>query len=176
VAGPYYFDTGQLSHFITYLFLIYLPMFIIFICCSAIPENLASHRFLMATILWGTPWPPQGHRGPIFQRHRKVKMKVRNRHCQATMREKLRVHLFALTIASFKAGCCVELSLETSVTRIMLGLLQFKAPMAIHGTTKSISTLTLFQSELTTMHCTAMSTLPTCLMILFSRTRAQLMG
>jgi hypothetical protein len=38
-------------------------------------------------------------------------MKVRNRHCQAPMRDWLRAHLFALTIALLKAGCCVELSL-----------------------------------------------------------------
>ncbi len=87
-------------------------MFIILICCSAIPENPVSCLFLMATILRGAPWPPQGHRGPIFQRHRKVKMKVRNRHHQATIREKLRAHLFALTIASLKAGCGVESSLQ----------------------------------------------------------------
>jgi hypothetical protein len=87
-------------------------MFIIFICRSVIPKNPASHCFLVATILRGTPWPPQGYRGPIFQRCRKVKMKVRNRHCQATMREKLRAHLFALTIASLKAGCRVESSLQ----------------------------------------------------------------
>jgi hypothetical protein len=53
-----YLDTGHLSHLITYLFLVYLPMFIILICCSATPENPASCLFLMATILWGTPWPP----------------------------------------------------------------------------------------------------------------------
>jgi hypothetical protein len=34
------------------------------------------------------------------------------RHCQVTMREKLRAHLFALTIASLKAGCSVESSLR----------------------------------------------------------------
>jgi hypothetical protein len=40
-------------------------------------------------------------------------MKVRtNRHRQASMREKLRAHLFALTIASLKAGCRVESSLR----------------------------------------------------------------
>jgi hypothetical protein len=111
MAGPSYFDTGQLSHFITYLFLIYLPMFIIFICHYAIPKNPASRCFLIAMILRGTPWPPRGHRGPTFQRRRKVKMKVRNRHCQATMRDKLRAHLLALTIASLKVGCCVESSL-----------------------------------------------------------------
>jgi hypothetical protein len=112
MAGPFHIDTGQLSHFITYLFLIYLPMFIIFICRSVIPKNPASCCFLMiATILWGTPWPPRGHRGTIFQECRKVKMKVRNRHCQATMRKKLRAYLFVLTIASLMAGCCVELSL-----------------------------------------------------------------
>jgi hypothetical protein len=52
VAGPSYFDTGQSSHFITYLFLIYLPMFIIFIYHSAIlshgnnplGDSLASSR------------------------------------------------------------------------------------------------------------------------------------
>jgi hypothetical protein len=87
-------------------------MFIIFICHSAIPKNPASRCFLMATILQGTPWPPLGHRGPIFQRRSKVKMNVRNRHCQTTMRERLRAHLFALAIASLKAGCCVELSLR----------------------------------------------------------------
>jgi hypothetical protein len=87
-------------------------MFIIFICRSAIPENPASRCFLMATILRGTPWPPQGHRGPIFLRHRKLKMKVRNRHCQATMREKLMACLFALKIASLKAGCHIESSLR----------------------------------------------------------------
>jgi hypothetical protein len=39
-------------------------------------------------------------------------MKVRNRHHKTTMREKLRAHLFALTIASLKAGCRVESSLQ----------------------------------------------------------------
>jgi hypothetical protein len=39
-------------------------------------------------------------------------MRVRNRHHQATMREKLRAHLFALTIASLRAGCRVESSLQ----------------------------------------------------------------
>ncbi len=113
MAGPFYLNTGQLSHFITYLFLVYLPMFITFICRSAIPKNPASCCFMMATILQGTPWPSQGHRGPIFQRHRKLNMKVRNRHRQSTMREKLRAHLFALTIASLKVGCPVEPSLQS---------------------------------------------------------------
>jgi hypothetical protein len=39
-------------------------------------------------------------------------MKARNRHCQAIMREKLRTHLFALIIASLKAECRVESSLQ----------------------------------------------------------------
>jgi hypothetical protein len=96
-----------------HLFLIYLPMFIIFICCSAIPENPASRCFLMATILRGTPWPSQGHRGPIFQRCRKVKLKVRNRHCQATTRQTLRADFFALAIALLKIECPDELSLQS---------------------------------------------------------------
>jgi hypothetical protein len=48
---------------------------------------------------------------------------------------------------------------EASITHIMLVSLHLKAPMAIHGATKSVLTLTLFQLELTTMHLTAMSTL-----------------
>jgi hypothetical protein len=42
-----------------------------------------------------------------------VKIKVRNRHCQTTTRQKLRAYLFALTIALFKDGCCVESSLQS---------------------------------------------------------------
>jgi hypothetical protein len=38
----------------------------------------------------------------------------------------------------------LNLPFETSLTRIILGSLHFKAPMAIHGGTKSILTLTLF--------------------------------
>jgi hypothetical protein len=78
----------------------------------------------------GIPWPPQGHRGPIFQRHRKVKMKVRHRHCQATMREQFRAHLFALTIASLKAGCRVESSLRN---RHHSHHAQFTALQGTHG-------------------------------------------
>ncbi len=111
MAGSFYLDTGQLSHFISYLLLIYLPIVITFICCSAIPENPKSCRFLMATILRGTPWPLRRHRGAIFQSCRKVKMKVRNKHYQTTMRQKLRAHLFSLTISSIKVGCRVESSL-----------------------------------------------------------------
>ncbi len=105
VAGPFYLDTGQLSHFITKFLLIYLHMFIIFICPSIIPKNPVSCHFIMVTLLWGTPWLPWGHRGPIFQRCSKVKMKVRNRHRQTAMRQKLKAHLFALTIASLKKLC-----------------------------------------------------------------------
>jgi hypothetical protein len=120
----------------------------------------------------GDSWPPQRHRGLISQRCRKVKMKVRNRHCQSTVGDKLRTHLFALTIASPKTRCCVESSLQ-NVTRIMLVSLHFKTPMAICGATKSVLNLNLFLLVLTTMHCTALSTHLTGWTILFSQTRAQ---
>jgi hypothetical protein len=67
MAGPSYLDTGLLSHFITYLFLIYLPMFIIFICRSTIPENPASRCFLMAIILRGILGLLKGTGGPFFK-------------------------------------------------------------------------------------------------------------
>jgi hypothetical protein len=110
--GPLYLDTGPLLHFITYLFLICLPMVVTFCCHSAISKDPASCRFLIATILWGTPWPPHGHRGAIFLGRSKIQMKVRNRHCQMTTRQKSRPHIFALTIVSLKVGCCVELFLQ----------------------------------------------------------------
>ena len=47
-------DTGQ---YITYLLLLsYLPIFIIFLIENAIPRDPTSRRYLMATILQGTPW------------------------------------------------------------------------------------------------------------------------
>ncbi len=49
--------------------------------------------------------------GGHFLKIQQGQMKVRNRHCQTTTRQKLRVHLFALTIASPKVGCCVKSSL-----------------------------------------------------------------
>ncbi len=142
---------------------------------AALPSQRILHHtfFLIATILRGTPWPPRGHRGPIFQRCRKLKMKVRNRHHQATMREKLRAHLFALTIASLKAGCQAESSFRNLRHLYHACFTALKAPMAIRGATKSVSTLTLFQLEWTTMHHTATSTLPTCWTILFFPTKAQ---
>ncbi len=60
----------------------------------------------------------------------------------------------------------LNLPFETSVTRIMLGSLHFKAPMAICGATKSVLTLTLFLLVLTTMHRIATSTLLEDLLIL----------
>jgi hypothetical protein len=58
----------------------------------------------MATILQGTPWPIRGHRGPIWRRRRKVKMKVKNQNPETTIttRHWLRAHLFALTMTSLK--------------------------------------------------------------------------
>jgi hypothetical protein len=61
----------------------------------------------------GDSLAPSRAQGPIFQRPRKGKMKVRNRHCQATMRENLRAHLFALPIVSLKVGCRVESSIQS---------------------------------------------------------------
>ncbi len=57
-------------------------------------------------------------------------MKVRNRHCQATMGDKLRAHLFAVTKASLKAGCRVETSLQNLH---YLHHAQFTALQGTHG-------------------------------------------
>ena len=65
VAGPFYLDTGQTLHFITYLLIIYFPTIISMLLHLAVPEDPQSRCFLMATILHGTPFLLQGHRGRI---------------------------------------------------------------------------------------------------------------
>ena len=107
MAGPFYLDTGQTLHFITYLLIIYLPTIVSMLLHLAIPEDPQSRRFLMATILRGTPFLLQGHRGRI-RRYHKVKWKTRRQHHLNTTRQKLRVHLFAFALASLKVGCRVE--------------------------------------------------------------------
>jgi hypothetical protein len=107
VAGPFYLDTGQTSHFITYLLIIYLPRMVSMLLHLAVPEDPQSRRFLMARILRGTTFLLQGHRGRIHQCH-KVKWKTRGQHHVNTTRQKLRVHLFAFALASLKVGCRVE--------------------------------------------------------------------
>jgi hypothetical protein len=72
-------------------------------------ESQVTRGFLMAMILRGTPWPLQGHRGPICCR-RKWKMNINNWNSATTtlIRYWLRAHLFALTMASLKIGCQVK--------------------------------------------------------------------
>jgi hypothetical protein len=113
VAGPPLLDTGQLN-IITYLFIFLLPIIIISLMCSIFPDNPKALRFLIATILRGTPWPIRGHRGPNWRRRRKVKMKVKNQNPETTTttRHCLRAHLFPLTMASLKVGCQVKSSLR----------------------------------------------------------------
>ncbi len=96
-----------------YLFIFFPLIIIISLMHSVIPTNPKSRRFLMAMILWGTPWPLRGHWGPICCR-RKVKMNINNWNSATTTmtRHWLRAHLFALTMASLKIGCQVELSLR----------------------------------------------------------------
>ena len=111
MAGPPLLDTGQLN-IITYLFIFLLPIIIIFLMRSVFPDNPKALRFLMVTILRGTPWPIRGHRGPIWRRRRKVKVKFKNRNPEATTTTKhwLRAQLFALAMTSLKVGCQVESS------------------------------------------------------------------
>ncbi len=81
---------------------------------SVFPDNPKALRFLMVTILQGTPWPIQGHRGPSWRRRRKVKVKVKNQNSETTMTTThwLRAQLFALAMTSLKVGCQVESSLR----------------------------------------------------------------
>jgi hypothetical protein len=72
VAGSI-LDIGQ---YITYLLLLsYLPIFIIFLIENAIPRDPTSHRYLMATILQGTPWHLWGTIRVL--RHKRVKRHIK---------------------------------------------------------------------------------------------------
>ena len=111
MAGPPLLDTGQFN-IITYLYIFLLPIIITYLMRSVFPDNPKALRFLMVTILRGTPWPIRGHRGPIWRRRRKVKVKFKNRNPEATTTTKhwLRAQLFALAMTSLKVGCHVESS------------------------------------------------------------------
>ena len=113
MAEPPLLDTGQLN-IIKCLFIFLLPIIIISLMRSVFPDNPKAFRFLMSTILRGTPWPIRGHRGPSWCRRRKVKMKVKDQNPETatTTRHWLRAHLFALAMSSLKAGCQVESSLR----------------------------------------------------------------
>ena len=115
VAGPPLLDTGQLN-IITYLYIFLLPIIITSLMRSIFPDNPKALRFLMVTILRGTPWPIMGHRGPSWRRRRKVKVKVKNRNPETTTMTKhwLRAQLFALAMTSLKVGCHVETSFRYS--------------------------------------------------------------
>ncbi len=107
VAGPPLLDTGQLN-INKYLFIFLLPIIIISLMSSIFPDNPKAFRFLMSTILRGSPWPIRGHRGPFWRRRRKVKMKAKNRNPETatTTQHWLRAQ-------SLKAGCQVESSLRS---------------------------------------------------------------
>jgi hypothetical protein len=88
-----------------YLLIIYF--IIINLLHSVVPKDPKSCCLLMMTILWGTPWPPVGHRGGIVSlKHRQ---KVRPcRKGKTRLGQMLRAHLSAMAITSFRVGCCVE--------------------------------------------------------------------
>jgi hypothetical protein len=153
-------DTGQFNQVIMYLFIFFLPIIIISLMRSIIPTNPKSRRFLMATILQGTPWPLQGHRGPICC-CRKVKMNINNwNSARTTTRHWLRAQLFALTIASLKIGCRVESSLRRLRQSHLFSFHALAKSKETWSAAKSISTWTHFRSALITMPCTAWPTPP----------------
>jgi hypothetical protein len=108
MAGPIQLDTGPTT-FLTYLLIIYF--IIINLLHSFVPKDPKSRLLLMMTILRGTPWPPQVHRGTIVRRKHRQKV----RPCckgKTKLGKMLRAHLFAMAITSFRVGCCIELHLH----------------------------------------------------------------
>jgi hypothetical protein len=68
VDGPS-LDMGQ--QIMTYLFLTFLPIFILSLLYCVIPANPTSRHYLMAVILRGTPWRLRGTKGVPRQSHHK---------------------------------------------------------------------------------------------------------
>jgi hypothetical protein len=118
-------DTGPTT-FLTYLLLIYFM--ISNLLHSVVPKDPKSRCLLMMTILWGTPWPPRGHRGTIIRQKHRQKVRPR-REGKTKFGQTLRAHLFAMAITSFRVGCCIESHLH----RIFNVLLHLTALLSSSG-------------------------------------------
>ncbi len=111
MAGPS-LDTGQ--QIMTYLFLTFLPIFILSLLYCAIPANPTSRRYLMVAILRGTPWRLRGTKGAPHQSHRKCQKQYKKpiSHCTTetilVTTRLLQTYLVPTAITLFKVGCRVE--------------------------------------------------------------------
>jgi hypothetical protein len=145
MAGPTQLDMGQL---LTYLYLYTLPYIIHYLLQNPLPSNPAEIKQTIWVCSQVPPWPPRGHRGHMSRY--KYRQKVRPcRRGRVKWKAMLWAHLFALAIAYFRVGCCVELHLHC----IFGAPLCLTAFMSSAGTqTKSASTPTLFLYVSTTMH------------------------
>jgi hypothetical protein len=104
MAGPTQLDTGQL---LTYLYLYTLPYIIHYLIKNALPSYPAEIKQTIWVFSQVPPWPPRGHRGHMsrYKYRQKVQPCWRGR---VKWKAMLWAHLFALAIAYFRVGCCVE--------------------------------------------------------------------
>jgi hypothetical protein len=123
----------------TYLFLTFLPIFILSLLYCAIPANPTSRRYLMALILWGTPWHLRGTKGAPHQSHCKCRKRYKKPISCCTTEtilvttRLLRTYLVPVAITSFKVGCHVKgfLCCSSRTTPHPLPAIQ---PIALHAT------------------------------------------
>jgi hypothetical protein len=123
----------------TYLFLTFLPIFILSLLYCAIPANPTSHCYLMAVILRGTPWCLQGIKGAPHQSHCKCQKQYKKPISRCTTEtipvttRLLRTYLVPAAITFFKVGCRVEGFLRrfSRTTPHPLPAIQ---PIALHST------------------------------------------
>jgi hypothetical protein len=107
MAGPNNLDTGQ---FLTYLYVLFLPIFIRLLFLSAIPQDPCLQQATYNVFVRGSSWHLRGSRAPAH--HKRVKKckkpRVRLRSEQGGGTNNARSYLVPLAFRSFQVGCCLE--------------------------------------------------------------------
>jgi hypothetical protein len=107
MAGPNYLDTGQ---FLTYLQVLFLPIFLRLLFLSAIPNDPHLQQTTYNVFVRGTSWWLRGARAPNYckqvKKSKKPRVRLRSEH--GGNRNNACIYLVLLASHSFQVGCCLE--------------------------------------------------------------------
>ncbi len=100
-------DAGQ---FLTYLYILFLPIFIQLLFLSAIPQDPCLQQATYNVFVRGSSWWLRGSRAPAHCKQVKKckKPRVRLRSEQGGSTNNACSYLVLLTFRSFQVGCCLE--------------------------------------------------------------------
>jgi hypothetical protein len=107
MAGPNNMDTGQ---FLTYLYVLFLPIFIRLLFLSAIPQDPCLQQATYNVFVQGSSWQLRGSRAPAHRKQVKKckKPRVSFRSEQGGSTNNAHSYLVPLAFRSFQVGCCLE--------------------------------------------------------------------